>query len=144
MTSDKLKTNGYMKKILAFLLAALGLNTACGQKYEDMDVKMFAELMADSSVVVLDARTAEEFGDGHIYGAVNIDVKKNNFLQQAKSSLPAGKTIAVYCRSGRRSAAACGLLNAEGYKCVNLKGGIIAWKEANMPITTEKDMEREQ
>lgn len=128
-----------MKKILTFLLAALGLNTACSQNYENMDVKMFAELTADTSVVVLDARTAKEFNDGHIDGAVNIDVKRGDFLQQAKASLPVGKTVAVYCRSGRRSATACGLLSAEGYKCVNLKGGIMAWKEANMPVSTEKE-----
>ena len=45
------------------------------------------------------------------------------------------KKIAVYCRSGRRSAGAAGKLSYEGYKLVNLKGGIIAWKAANMPVT---------
>ena len=55
--------------------------------------------------------------------------------------LPKDKTIAIYCRSGRRSANAAGKLADVGYKCVNLKGGIIAWKEANMPvITSEQDM----
>ena len=55
--------------------------------------------------------------------------------------LPKDKTIAIYCRSGRRSANAAGKLADVGYKCVNLKGGIIAWKEAGMPvITTEQDM----
>ena len=54
--------------------------------------------------------------------------------------LPKDKTIAIYCRSGRRSANAAGKLADVGYKCVNLKGGIIAWEEANMPvITSEQD-----
>ena len=104
------------------------MTTACGQKnYEDVDVAGFAELIADSTVIVLDVRTAAEFRDGHIEGAVNIDVKESDFLEKAKAMLPSGKTIAVYCRSGRRSANACNQLGAEGYKTFNLKGGIIAW-----------------
>ena len=119
-----------MKKIITCLLAVLGMTTACGQKnYEDVDVAGFAELIADSTVIVLDVRTADEFRDGHIEGAVNIDVKESDFLEKAKAMLPSGKTIAVYCRSGRRSANACNQLSAEGYKTVNLKGGIIAWTE---------------
>ena len=51
--------------------------------------------------------------------------------------VPPGKKIAVYCRSGRRSAGAAAKLGDCGYKLVNLKGGIIAWKEANMPVTTK-------
>jgi L-ascorbate metabolism protein UlaG (beta-lactamase superfamily) len=47
----------------------------------------------------------------------------------------------VYCRSGKRSALAAGGLTKEGYKVVNLKGGIIAWKEAGMPVVTESPIE---
>ena len=124
-----------MKKILTCLLAVLGLTSACGQKnYEDVDVKGFAELIADSSVVVLDVRTADEFREGHLAGAINIDVKQSDFLQRAVSLLPKAKTIAVYCRSGRRSANACGQLSGEGYKTVNLKGGIMAWMDEKKPV----------
>lgn len=124
-----------MKKIIAYLLAVLGLTSACGQKnYQDADVEAFAALIADSSVVVLDVRTAEEFGEGHIQRAMNIDVKKDDFLQQAKASLPTDRTIAVYCRGGRRSAKACGMLSKEGYKCVNLVGGITEWIKRKMPL----------
>ena len=116
----------------------LGLTSACGQKtYEDVDVNGFAELIADSNVVVLDVRTAEEFADGHIAKAINIDVKQSEFVDKAKAMLPTGKSIAVYCRSGRRSANACEKLSAEGYKAVNLKGGIIAWTDAGMPVTKD-------
>ena len=51
--------------------------------------------------------------------------------------LSAEKTIALYCRSGRRSANAAGRLAAEGFKAVNLKGGILAWKEAGKSVTTD-------
>ena len=127
-----------MKKMIACLLASLGLSAACAQaNYEDTDVKGFAELMEDGDVVVLDVRTAEEFKEGHLEGAMNIDQAQDDFIQKAKEALPADKTIAIYCRSGRRSASAAGRLAAEGYKAVNMKGGITAWKKAQMPVTTE-------
>ena len=126
-----------MKKILTLLLAVLGLNTACSQNFDDMEVKEFAELIADSNVVILDVRKADEFAEGHIKGAVLIDQFQSDFMEQAEAKLPKEKTIAVYCRSGRRSANAAGKLADAGYKCVNLNGGIIAWKEAEMAVTSD-------
>ena len=127
-----------MKKLLTCLLATLGLTTACGQQnFENADVQEFAELIADSNVVVLDVRTAAEFAEGHIQRAILIDQGQSDFVEKAKATLPTDKTIAVYCRSGRRSANAAGRLADVGYKCVNLKGGIIAWQGANMPVTKE-------
>ena len=127
-----------MKKIIICLLATLGLTTACGQhNFENTDVQGFAELIADTSVVVLDVRTAAEFAEGHIQGAILIDQGQSDFVEKAKATLPIDKKIAIYCRSGRRSANAAGRLADAGYKCVNLKGGIIAWQGANMPVTKE-------
>ena len=152
-----------MKKMLTLLLAILGLTTACGQakeqreqsrinssfaesrlssseaqqNFENMEVKEFAELIADSNVVILDVRKADEFAEAHIKGAILIDQFQSDFVEQAQAKLPKEKTIAIYCRSGRRSANAAGKLADVGYKCVNLKGGILAWKEANMPVIKE-------
>ena len=126
-----------MKKILTCLLTVLGLTSACGQQnFENTDVQGFATLMADSSVVILDVRTAAEFAEGHIPGAILIDQGQSDFMEKAQAALPTEKTIAVYCRSGRRSANAAGRLADAGYKCVNLKGGIVAWKEAWKPVVT--------
>ena len=126
-----------MKKILTCLLTVLGLTSACGQQnFENTDVQDFTTLMADSSVVILDVRTAAEFAEGHIPGAILIDQGQSDFMEKAQAALPTEKTIAVYCRSGRRSANAAGRLADAGYKCVNLKGGIVAWKEAGKPVVT--------
>ena len=63
-----------MKNILTCLLATLGLTSACGQQnFENTDVQGFSELITDSNVVVLDVRTAAEFAEGHIKGAILID-----------------------------------------------------------------------
>ena len=128
-----------MKKILTCLFATLGLTTACGQQnFENLEVEEFAELISDSNVVILDVRKADEFAEGHIKGAILIDQFQSDFVEQAKAKLPMDKTIAIYCRSGRRSAKAAGKLVDVGYKCVNLKGGILVWKEENMPIMKEE------
>ncbi len=126
-----------MKRIIACLLSTLGLTTSCGQQnFENADVKAFSELIEEPGVVLLDVRTAGEFAEGHLDGALLIDQGESGFVEKVKAAIPADRKIAVYCRSGRRSANAAGKLAAEGYSCVNLKGGIIAWKEAGMPVTT--------
>ena len=127
-----------VKKMITCLLATLGLTTACGQhNYENADVKRFSELAGNPGVVLLDVRTAEEFAEGHIEGALNIDQKQNDFTALVGKAIPTDKTLAIYCRSGRRSANAAEKLAAMGYKCVNLLGGIIAWKDAGKQVTTD-------
>lgn len=127
-----------MKNLLTCLLAALGLTTACGQKiYEDVDTEGFAALIAQPEVVVLDVRTSEEYLEGHLAEALLIDVKGEDFLDKARKALPKDKTIAIYCRSGRRSAHAAELLAAEGFKVVNLKGGILAWQAEQRPVVQD-------
>ena len=126
-----------MKKFITCLLSTLGL-TACGQQnFENADVKTFSELIEEPGVVLLDVRTPKEFAEGHLEGAINIDQGESDFVEKVKAAIPTDKKLAVYCRSGRRSANAAGLLAAEGYKCVNLKGGILAWKEDNRSVSTD-------
>lgn len=87
----------YMRKLMAFFVALLGLTTACGQKnFENNDVKGFAALAKDSNVVVLDVRSAEEYAEGHIQGAVLIDQGKDDFMETVQATLTKDKTIAVY------------------------------------------------
>ena len=126
-----------LRFLFTALQAAIGLS-ACGQEnFENANVAEFAKLADEPNVVVLDVRTAEEYAEGHIVGALNIDQGQGDFMEKAKAQLPSDKTIAVYCRSGRRSASAASRLAAEGYTCVNLKGGIVAWKEAGLDVTTD-------
>lgn len=127
-----------MKKIITCVLAALGLSSACGnENYETVGVEEFAKCIQQEGVTLLDVRTAEEFAEGHLEGAVNIDMKQDGFIEKALKQLSNNKTIAIYCRSGRRSAKAASQLADKGFKVVNLKGGIEAWKSGNMPVTTE-------
>lgn len=94
------------------------------------------EIKADS-VVLLDVRTPQEYAEGHIDGALNINIQSDSFRQRAEKELSKDSTILIYCRSGRRSMEAAGILSELGYKVVNLKGGIIEWKGDGLPVTTE-------
>jgi predicted sulfurtransferase len=77
-----------MKKMIACFLASLGLNAACAQaSYENADVKGFMELINYTNVVVLDVRTVDEFKEGHIEGAVNIDQAQSDFTEKVKAAI---------------------------------------------------------
>lgn len=124
--------------LVIILLALVTISWACrktnvsNDTFKSVGVDEFEQLIADTaSVIVLDVRTLAEYQEGHIKGALLIDVKTDSFMAAAREQLPKNKTVAVYCRSGRRSATAAEMLAAEGYQMVNLKGGIIAWRKAD-------------
>lgn len=127
-----------MKKILFIILSLLGLNacaSAQDRKYVDMDVSEFSNFLRNDSVQFVDVRTPEEYADGHIPGAENINVFDRDFTDKAQTSLDKTKPVAVYCRSGKRSAEAARKLSEKGFNVINLKGGIIAWKDKRQPIS---------
>jgi rhodanese-related sulfurtransferase len=97
----------------------------------------FAEALKREGTTILDVRTPAEFADGHLEGAVNMDVEDPDFGTQAGALDPAG-TYAVYCRSGNRSGVAVDALVSAGFASVyHLAGGIGAWEEAGGDIVTE-------
>lgn len=132
-----------MKKIFWCLTALLGLSllTACIQVVKstvyNRDVTEFAEWLADSDLVLVDVRTAQEYADGHIEGAINIDLAdEKGFVTKIQNTYPKEQKIAVYCEDGDRAQQAATKLAHSGYSVLKLDGGIKAWKEANMPVVT--------
>ena len=106
--------------------------TACSsnekQGFQSVTVQEFANIISDTTTVILvDVRTAEEYGSGHIENALNIDVKQDDFEETAIKTLPKNKTIAVYCRSGRRSKKAAEILSPNGYNVIELDSGYTGW-----------------
>lgn len=83
----------------------------------------------DGENVLLDVRSPEEFAEGHIPDAVNLDVNGDNFEKEI-SELDPSKTYYVYCHSGTRSTRACSKLEKAGFKnLVNLKDGYSAYQK---------------
>ena len=91
---------------------------------------------AGTAPLILDVRTAEEFAEGHVPGAINIS---HDELAERLAEVEAAKEVGliVYCRSGRRAGIAEELLLGDGFSNVqHLDGDMLAWLEANRP--TEK------
>ena len=102
--------------------------------YANMGVDEFQTLIANPVVQLLDVRAQDEFDEGHIAGAKLIDVNDSTFVEQCKAQLDVSRPVAVYCRSGRRSARAANLLAGQGYKVTNLAGGVISWQDAGKTL----------
>lgn len=80
----------------------------------------------DTSILLLDVRTREEYALGHIEGAVNIPLQE--LEESAEEELDdKEQTIYLYCRSGVRTLSAASILEELGYNKVYDIGGIIAW-----------------
>lgn len=94
----------------------------------------FEKEIKTDAVRLLDVRTPEEFAEGHIAGAMNINVQSDDFKEVALRMLSKDSTVLVYCRSARRSMNAAKILDSLGYKVVNLEGGIIEWRELGLPV----------
>ena len=102
--------------------------------YANMGVDEFQTLIANPVVQLLDVRAQDEFDEGHIAGAVLIDVNDSTFVEQAMKVLDKQRLVAVYCRSGRRSARAANLLSGQGCQVTNLAGGVLAWQDAGKAL----------
>ena len=117
-----------IRKIL-LILAITSATFACNGKksYESVNAEQFATTLATQQPQIIDARTPEEFQQGHIPGAQNIDVKSSDF-DTLISTLDKSRPVAVYCRSGRRSKMAAERLVSAGFNVVELDGGILSWE----------------
>ena len=114
-------------KNISILLAATVLAIGCSNGYDSVDAQDFAETLKKPDVQIIDIRTPQEFNEGHIPGAVNIDLYSEDFFEQMEC-LDKEKPIAIYCRSGRRSKIAADRFVGKGFEVTELDGGIIAWE----------------
>lgn len=78
------------------------------------------ELPDDGSVVLLDTRTTEEYGRGHINGFVNIPLDE---LRERIGEIRRGFPVYAMCQSGLRSYLSCRILAQNGFDCYNFSGG---------------------
>lgn len=87
----------------------------------------------NSSAVLIDVRTSEEFSKGHLENALNLDWKGSEFQTQLEA-IDKKQTILVYCLSGGRSNQAAIAMREKGYiNVLELEGGIMAWRAKSLP-----------
>lgn len=123
-------------RLLTILCCLLGCNTQPGG-FKSLSVEDYAKAIEDTMVVRLDVRTAEEYAEGHIANTLNIDVLKDDFESKAVAALPKNRTIAVNCRSGKRSKNAASILVKNGYKVIELDAGYNGWVDKGKPVTKD-------
>src|SRR6188768_3087593 len=86
------------------------------------------KLQADENAVILDVRTEDEWNDGIIPNAINIDIYKGQGFIYQVEELDKSKNYYVYCKAGGRSAQACNIMNQLGFdNTYNLVGGMMEW-----------------
>ena len=128
-----------MNKLFAAVSVVFILISSCtiGQTTNDIEIDEFKRKISSEKYVLVDVRTAEEFIDGHIEGALNIDYFSATFsddISKVGFEIP----VLLYCRLGNRSSKAMKIMNELGFKEVyNLEGGIKGWISENNPVITE-------
>ncbi len=133
-----------MKNYLIIGLASLAIfffsctNGQTGSSQTNFSAIEFSEKIKElPSAPIVDVRTPEEFSKGHLQNAKNIDWNGSDFNKQI-ATLDKSKPVFVYCLSGGRSSSAANQMRSVGFKQVyELKGGIMKWRGANLPETTE-------
>lgn len=131
-----------MKKILLSLLAAISLgSTGCSAQSDGIHIlapKDFIEqAKADTTAIILDVRTTEEYKEEHLAGAQQLDFLNSEAFDAGIKQLDNTHTYYVYCRSGKRSHHACMKMQKQGLKVFDMEGGILNWKRLGMPTTKE-------
>ena len=108
-----------MKRSIVLLICII-IMVGCSNNitHKTITAKEAYEMINNSSVVIIDVRTKDEYEEGHIKNAINIPLDNidniNNIIDDKEN------TILVYCRSGRRSAIALETLTDLGFEVIDL------------------------
>jgi len=136
-----------MKKIFSVaILVTMVTFAACqnsnssaqtGSIKETIPVEQFEKKLAQMpGAQLVDVRTPGEYSNGHLKGAVNMNVNGDNYEQQF-NTLDKSKPVFVYCLSGGRSGNAAKKMQNMGFKEIyNMDGGITSWESAGKSVVT--------
>ena len=112
-----------MSQLFAGFFLLISTLFSCQQPKADFKSLSVADF--DSFIKADDVQRLE----GHIPGAVNINVLDDSFAAMADSTLQKERPVALYCRSGKRSKKAAEILSKRGYKVYELDKGFNAWQQ---------------
>jgi thioredoxin 1 len=137
--------NAIMKNIFSIvLLSTMTFFVACqntdsngqtNQVRQTIPVDQFEQKMAQTpNVQLVDVRTADEYSEGHLKNARNMNVNREDYKEQF-GTLDKNRPVFVYCLSGGRSGNAAKIMEKMGFKEIyNMEGGIMKWDNAGKPI----------
>ena len=101
-----------------------------GRSKNAVDVSTAHDMAANDGYTIVDVRTVRERRQGHPPGSIHIELQS---ISQNIDRLRSTKVLA-FCRSGNRSNQAARFLAANGIEALNVKGGVIAWQRASLPL----------
>lgn len=110
-----------------------GISQETATKSSLISVDQMKEVLEENpDVLLLDVRTPEEFEQGHLPGAKNIDFQSKDFIEQVER-LPKDQPVYLYCRSGNRSAKATSLISEMGFShYYDMQGGFLKWEKEQL------------
>jgi phage shock protein E len=118
-------------RLLLAALAAVVLTTSLAACSTPSSVEV------PDGAVIIDVRTPDEYAEGHLDGAVNVNLQSGSFEQEIAEQ-PLDGTYIVYCRSGNRSAQAVAIMTELGFTDVTDAGGVSdASAATGIPIVTD-------
>ena len=124
-------------KRLTFLLSALLaliVPALAQDKVKHVDPAAAAKLIAEGKVTIIDVRTSDEFSEGHLKGARNIDIMSKDFAAKL-GELDKSKPVLVHCQAGGRSTRALPAFEKLGFTEVyHLDGGMNERNKAGQPV----------
>lgn len=126
----------YLISVVFFILLTLFFVSANSKVVKSITAEELYKLLNDdktNDVVLIDVRTKEEFNNGHINKAINIDYYSKDFKEKL-SKLDKKKSYVLYCRSGNRSGKSALIMEQLGFKTIYDMGGINKWIEAGYSI----------
>jgi len=114
------------------LLGCQGHGQPSPEVYTVLEPEAFkARLESDSSILLLDVRRPDEFAEGSIAWAENVNVLEAESFEASMADRDRSQPVMLFCRSGRRSQRAAAILESMGFKnIVDLEGGYLAWQAA--------------
>ena len=124
--------------VVAIVIVSLMLiHSLLGEKlrgYSSVSPAESTQMINHDDALILDVRENNEYSEGHIINSLHIPLStlktRTGDLEKHKS-----KKVIIACRSGHRSSQACANLKKEGFEQVfNLRGGVMAWESANLPL----------
>lgn len=124
-----------MSKALLFVFTLFSFAFVNAQ---ELSPQKFEKAVSGENVQLLDVRTHDEYQSGYILNAMQADWNNREEFTERIKALDKSKPVYIYCLSGGRSAAAQKWMLENGFTSViNLKGGINAWKQAQLTIVAE-------
>lgn len=108
----------------------MGLFSFFKKKYETVSPAKAKEAQ-DAGAMLIDVRESSEYRSGHAPGARHISVQ---VIERRLGEIPKERQIIVVCQSGMRSQRAAEILSSNGYKVLNVSGGMIGWQRAGLKV----------